>query len=44
MIYKTTIVILVVNMQMKEELNQLEETAVFFYAKNVVFKNIDDKN
>ena len=42
--YKTIAPILGVNVLMKEELNQLEEDALFLYAKNVVFKNIDDKN
>jgi hypothetical protein len=35
--------ILVVKMLMKEELNQQEESAVFLYVKIVVSKNIDDK-
>ena len=42
--YKIIEPILGVNMLTKEELNQLEENALFLYAKNVVFKNIDYKN
>ena len=36
--------ILVVNVLMKGELNQQEEIAVFFYVKTVVSKNFDEKN